>query len=1195
MTASPDPRPRASFSRGSSQISFGPVEDERGFDNLGSVIPDSQAAPNTHLNQLHLRRFSVPREEVSTSIMAEGFCFAEKKPPRPGQFSRRPKAEQSQVADTSLFFPMPTNIPAEHSPPSPLHVPVHRPAAPLDLPELGLTEGKVVAEISSHCNEENLTSQSHNSSSHTIIPLEEPSTRVSPGEASAICINSSGLSHENISEASDMNAPPPTETGSIFGASRFVKEATKAQISQPLEKQAKISLPHIKGHGRQLEDLKLPLPHITRFGRASHQAPSSSVCGDLETPVPRTPMTTTKSRNRASRGHWPTQPPSASKYSRLSDRNNDRPASRSSNISRKRSAKQRVYPRPTFEPDRKKIAMQNVAEYWNECIQIAEAERQDALQEITILEDKLQHTQKALDKSVQLISEKDSAIGDSKSRLDKLQEEGSLAEKESQRLQCEIESLRSDLIKSRDHEAATHEKYRKHRAKLNEAIEEQQALFSRVRNFHKEANDELKKERDRREKDAKAVELALEDSHKKREELKSCIEKYRSESEQEAQKQNHTISELQLRLENQKRETNREREAVAELQNRLKAESNLLDEAKTFRSEMSSLKECNEKYNEWTEKQGRLTNTLLEKLELMNNHLESRGDGQITNEEVKMVADRLETNIVSRLMSEIQKIISSQSDAKQSAGSIQDIIQEHFEKLHINIADQQDTQSKGQQWHEKTHQALVEHLDDISAKTLATQKICDETNKSLARLATGHSVWQEGFQTHLDNRLVKQLQDRESNIGGLEETLHQISQEWSNKLDLLKTSMLESDEQAKECLQATIREIKTTLTTKLEEERSTSEKEISKSETMQAEVAAHLQHVRIQLEGMSSSGPESQLLRETLAAERKRTHDLQKQLAALECDSSGSSELFQRQLQDLKAIDALKNQLEGMTEQVPRVENLNTTFNKMVDLNQVMQSTAFYLNKEHHWVNERLGVIPQPVGSHAPRGSGTGTQSAYFKEHGSEESNSCDQEKSTDTKGAASPSDLTSLDLHHQGERYRRKVVVASPALEASSPTPAPSVIQEQARRRECSAPRSILRLSTGSAHETEIIKPPANHSQYNRPVMAKVNSATDCSNPEMVEQIRTLMIQPKPARPDWDFPTMEDFAKEILPNGKDGDGIGQKHSISFANEQEDIASPNKRVKSEEVPADSQPENTDRPLLLRTRHVIRKTYSKQSN
>jgi DNA-binding transcriptional regulator GbsR (MarR family) len=68
-----------------------------------------------------------------------------------------------------------------------------------------------------------------------------------------------------------------------------------------------------------------------------------------------------------------------------------------------------------------------------------------------------------------------------------------------------------------------------------------------------------------------------------------------------------------LKLENQQKEINRERDAAIELQTRLKTESSLLNEVKTFRSDLSSLKESNEKYNEWSEKQGRLTDTLLEK------------------------------------------------------------------------------------------------------------------------------------------------------------------------------------------------------------------------------------------------------------------------------------------------------------------------------------------------------------------------------------------------------------------------------------------------------------------------------------------------------------------------------------------------------------------------------------------------------
>jgi hypothetical protein len=42
----------------------------------------------------------------------------------------------------------------------------------------------------------------------------------------------------------------------------------------------------------------------------------------------------------------------------------------------------------------------------------------------------------------------------------------------------------------------------------------------------------------------------------------------------------------------------------------------------------------------------------------MNNHLESRSEGQLTNEEVKMMADRLETNIISRYVFLMSRFIS---------------------------------------------------------------------------------------------------------------------------------------------------------------------------------------------------------------------------------------------------------------------------------------------------------------------------------------------------------------------------------------------------------------------------------------------------------------------------------------------------------------------------------------------------------
>jgi acyl carrier protein phosphodiesterase len=410
--------------------------------------------------------------------------------------------------------------------------------------------------------------------------------------------------------------------------------------------------------------------------------------------------------------------------------------------------------------------------------------------------------------------------------------------------------------------------------------------------------------------------------------------------------------------------------------------------------------------------------------------------------------------------------------------------------------------------------------------------------------------------------------------------------------------MHESYEQAKKHLQAAIQEIRIQLEEKLQEEKTASEQDISRSEAMQATLKTHLEQVKLQLEGMSSNDPESQLLRESLAEERRKTCALQEQLAKFESDSKANGELCQRQHQDLRAIETLKSQLQDMSEQVPRVETLNTTFNKMVDLNQMMQSTALYLSKERHWVNEQLSTTSQDVGTHNSQTNTGGTESVYFSGKRSGEPAARIRTQSSDTKLTISLSDLSTLDVHSQGERYRRKVIVASPALGVSLTAQPPSITQEQLRRREASIPRSILRSTASSIQDPESIRAPVNHSQYNRPVSAKRSSMSGFTNPAMVEQIRSGLIQSKTKHPDWEFPTMEDFAKEIHPSGQDDVKPDKKHHIAVMGEVEDNAPAMKRVKSEEPQDDSADVDAmdrHRPLMLRTHHVIRKTYSKKQS
>ena len=510
---------------------------------------------------------------------------------------------------------------------------------------------------------------------------------------------------------------------------------------------------------------------------------------------------------------------------------------------------------------------------------------------------------------------------------------------------------------------------------------------------------------------------------------------------------------------------------------------------------------------------------------------------------------------VSRLTSEICNVISSQAKTENTAACFQETVQNHFEKLHSNMVERQTAQSQYRQWHEKSHQVVVEHLSNMSAGVLETRQSCEELKNNWAGFAASDSVWKDSLKENFHNEVTKQLKDRESKIDKLEETIHRVSREWVQKLDAMKSSVTDNHEQAKQDLQRTFREIGETLEKRIQEERVVSREDISKSEALRDMIETHLQQVRLQLEAASSNEPETQLLREALSDERTKTFALKEQVVSLQNDVGTSNEICQRELQDLNAMGTLKRQLEAISEQVPHVENLNTTFNKMLDLNQVLQSTALYLSKEHNWVKGQLGPNPQ--------GSEIGTESAHFQEQRHEGLLTGCQTRGTAVEQSTSLNDLSTINVHVQGDRYRRKVVVTSPALEASLPAPPPSVAQEQQRRRDPTVPRPILRSTTASTQDAELVRAAVNHDQYNRPVMARTSSAAGGANPFMVEQIRSGLIPTKPRDQGWDFPTLEDFTRESALGGKDEVKQNQKRHITPGDGANDGLHAMKKAKTE--------------------------------
>lgn len=514
--------------------------------------------------------------------------------------------------------------------------------------------------------------------------------------------------------------------------------------------------------------------------------------------------------------------------------------------------------------------------------------------------------------------------------------------------------------------------------------------------------------------------------------------------------------------------------------------------------------------------------------------------------------------------SEIHKVISAQTDSVKTAACFEEAVQSHFEKLHHDIAEQQSAHSKNKEWHEEIHQVLVGYLDNIVTRTLETHKACEDMKNNWADFSASDSAWKNSLKDDIHSRVIKQLQDRESKIAQLERMMLQVSHEWSQKFDVMRSSIHDSGQQAKTNLQGAIREIREALDQTIQEQSVASQDDISKSETIRTTIEAHLQQVRLQLEAVSSGDSESQLLREALVEERKKTSDLQEQLANLQDNADTSDELCRRERQDLNAIEALKSQLESISERMPRVENLNTTFNKMIDLNQILQSTAFYLTREHSWVKGQLSAKQQAAAPHKLQENEIGTGSAYCKEQHLEEAHTGFQAQVTGTKHSNSLDGLSTLDVHTQGDRYRRKVVVASPALEASSPAPAPSIAQEQQRRREPIFPRPILRSAAALLQESEVVRTAVSHDRYNRPVMARASSAAGGADPAMLEQIRSGMVEGKSESQKWYFPTMDDFAKESVLDDRKETKLNKKRNIGPADDEGSDTTPaTKKIKLE--------------------------------
>lgn len=257
---------------------------------------------------------------------------------------------------------------------------------------------------------------------------------------------------------------------------------------------------------------------------------SASTCGDLEEPHRVTPQ---KSRRVPDDDYIrdASQPGKLISPSKYKGSSRHRSVSRTSNISIKRSSTEHRCRNP--DPERKKVLMHQVARYWNECIGLADEEKEQAKAEIDQLRFDLQQRQTQLHEAQQQLRRERENSQRMEDALKQVEQKNAEQSRETQHLTEELSSVREQLASSKEKAGIIKAKSRAYRAKLNEAILEQQRLFVQAKDFYSSSIQQLREENDKRDSQHRAVEEALANTGRKREQLKQCLEDMQTNYEEQ--------------------------------------------------------------------------------------------------------------------------------------------------------------------------------------------------------------------------------------------------------------------------------------------------------------------------------------------------------------------------------------------------------------------------------------------------------------------------------------------------------------------------------------------------------------------------------------------------------------------------------------------------------------------------------------
>ncbi|KAL7910629.1 hypothetical protein GGI35DRAFT_492354 [Trichoderma velutinum] len=1017
------------------------------------------------------------KQEISEAVLSEGFTFPPRDLPRPGQFTN---IQQHSLFTKPLTSPPPElsqNLPG--SPPNDRIMHSTTRASPLDLPEICLTGKPRDADVVKHGESE--VSQRDGIKSIFFMP---------PGNATPKVMFDS-QNHETDKTTRLLSPPKVTSSPRQLHNNDLSKEVGHQVIS--------------RGQGHPSNAPRRELTKSKKSPNGRRQS-TPSMCGDLELPTYRSPL---KSRQQKPQ-----------KYERspivyLSRDTHERPSHQrsgsttSSNISKKRSRIHKSPQKPKLSRDQR--AIHNIRHFWNECIKLEKEATDAAKAKLEKVEEILQREREKLEVIEMSLKEKDTELSNVENRCDTLLENNNKVTKEKERLASELTSLKEQWSEEKKQGQLANDKYDSYRRKLNETIKEQGVLFRRAQTYYQDTMDQLRKENERKTASSDAIDEALKNSLKIREEMKKCTDEYRIQMEKDVQKKDQVISELRGKLNLQEDLRAQEKTFADKLRAQIEEQDTVHQCVRALEAKVDSLTAHHTIQSEQHELDARSSTQMMSALNSKLDSLLAGGNllasKMLSQENLEHKLAVAENNIVKRLSPAIFSLESEQSKISKTMSQLGTSIGQDLDRFKGEASRIVDALKQDKEGTSTRFQELLSHIQTFDCNLEKAVSSCEIIDQKFDILADdGQSNQRETINMLQD--VLQRISAHENKSNDVERQFRQEHERITKGVEATISEAMKNEQETTRALNSVITELRATLEQGLRQERERTTQLLQVNENVLEALTAHIseqKHITTQ------AGDKTSELQTTLENEREVAAQLRSKIQELEQKAQETDILRDEWLKDVESIDKVRSQLKAIAMRIPQVENCDKKLDRIVEISRSIQSSASYLATENEWTQvEITGRMSKPAASEAVT--------------------SCEV-STTPWPLPAESNGATEIQSSIKEDAMSRKVTVHSPDPGERSPSPPLTVMQEQKRRREVTQLRSILKshilpdtVEPGSV-EGPPARPQTDRSKASQTPNGSLHKSQSASAKEMVAEIRSRLLQ---HNHNWSFPTVADFERDI-------------------------------------------------------------------